>query len=88
MKTQQTTVTYDSGTVTFGRPACQFALTVHTGAVRVTVAQKHAWSLARRVTFAPVGPFYVTATVEAPNGTMEALTDTRVSASPFTLGWR
>lgn len=88
MKTQQTTVTYQDGTVTFGRESSRMSVIVHTGAVKVTVTREHLWSLTEKVHFAATGPAYLTATVEAPNGQLSALTDPRASVSPFALGWR
>lgn len=85
MKTQTADVTYRDGTVDVARGTAK--LIVHTGTVRVIAERAHFYS-ALRLTFKAVGPAYVTATVELPDGTLEAITDNRVSASPYAIGWR
>lgn len=83
MKTQKTTVTYESGTVTVAGKA---RITVHTGMVRVTCTKRRFRPV--RLDIRVAGPFYTTATLELPDGRMEAITDPRASASPFAAGWR
>lgn len=82
MKTQTADVTYADGTV---EVAGQARLTVHTGCVRVAVTRR---LLRTDITFKACGPLYTTATVELKDGRMEAITDNRVTASPFSYGWR
>lgn len=86
MQTKTFNLTKATGTLTVGRKPKVVALTVHTGELVVSVTRKGRFSNEARFVMAPVGPEYMTATIDGPSG-MEALSDMRFQSSEI-VTWR